>query len=116
MIPETLRLIMKGWLENQSQLTLVGEMRSLAVALRCQIGLISDESIGLVTVDGGKLVIDISESGVEFRYSEPREFPVIGKKFGLTAEQQFASGVTIFFPAETVDEEEECLHLSELIE
>lgn len=117
--PEEARLIMKGWLQNQSQLSLVGEVGSLAVAVRCHIGLISDELIGLVTTDGGKVTIDVSAPGVEFRYSQLREFPAIGEKVALTPEQQFAEGLTFFLPRPVVDgddEDSDVLHLSELIE
>lgn len=120
MIPESIRLVMKSWLENQAQLTLVGQLQSLAVALRCRVGYISNEIVGLVTEDGGKLAIDVSEPEVEFRYSEPREFPAIAEKLGLSIEQQFASGLTIYFPRSFFVEGEETedlemLHLSELI-
>ena len=115
--PEEARLIMKGWLENQSQLTLVGQVGALAVALRCRVGFISNEIVGLVTEDGGKVSIDVSASGVEFRYSQAREFPAIRKRFELTPEQQFAEGMTFFIPRpDAFDEEEDVLHLSELIE
>ena len=42
MIPEDVRLVMNGWLDNQSQLALVGNLFGFAVTLRCRVRLVED--------------------------------------------------------------------------
>jgi len=54
--------------------------------------------------DGGRIAIDISEPGVDFRYSQMREFPEFAKKWNLTAAQAFASSLMVVFPPREVSD------------
>ncbi len=98
MTPEEVRLVMNGWLENQSQLVLVGQLLGVAVALRCRVELLSAGNVGLSTSDGGRIVVDFSDPELVFKYSEAREFPEIVEGWGLTAEQCLASSLMFLFP------------------
>lgn len=115
MTPEEVRLIMNGWLENHSQLALVGQLWGFAVALRCRVGAVSDEAVILLTSDGGQIVVGVSEEGTEFKYSEIREFPELAAKFGLTDAQRFSSSLTMLFPPRDVAADPECLSFIELV-
>lgn len=114
MTPEEVRLIMNGWLENQSQLALVGQLWGFALAVRCRIEVLTDDAVGLATSDGGRIVVDISEPGTEFKYAEGREFPKLAERFGLTGEHLFAQSITMLFPSRSEDEAPESLHFAEL--
>jgi hypothetical protein len=99
MTPDEARLVINGWLENQSQLVLIAELWGFALTLRCRVGLLSEDGkVGLVTSDGGRIVVDLSEPGAEFKYAEPREFPDTAASLGLSAAQRIASSVTLVFP------------------
>jgi len=50
---EEVRLLMNGWLDNHSQLGVVGQLWGFGFALRCRVAFVSDSAIGLVTSDGG---------------------------------------------------------------
>jgi hypothetical protein len=116
MTPEEVRLVMNGWLENQSQVALVGQLWGFALAVRCRIEVVTDESVGLTTSDGGRIVVDISEPGTAFKYAERRELPKLAERFGLTGEQLFAPSITMLFPSRSEeDEPSESLHFAELI-
>lgn len=121
MTSEEARLVMKGWDEDRCQLALVGQLWGVGLALRCRVAFVTEETLGLHTSDGGRIAISICEPGTEFRYSQPREFPTMVEKLGLTPEQQSASGLTISFASRLVlDEDEETpepesLHLTELV-
>lgn len=98
MIPEDVRLVMNGWLENQSQLALVGNLFGLAVALRCRVGFIDAAKVELETSDGGRIAVDLSGPGLDFKYAEPREFPEMDVSSEITAGQQFSSMIAVLFP------------------
>jgi hypothetical protein len=116
MTPEEVRLVMNGWLENQSQLALVGQLWGFALALRCRVGFVSDETVGLITSDGGKVVVGLSEEGTKFKYSEMREFSELARKLDLTPEQRFASSLMLMFPPRDVGADLETLYFAELID
>lgn len=125
MIPEDVRLVMNGWLDNQSQLALVGNLFGFAVTLRCRVRLVEDTRVELVTSDGGRIAVVLSDPGIDFKYAEPREFPEIGASSEMTAGQQFSSIIAVRFPrriladlpADTVDvSEAESFMFMELID
>ena len=89
---------MNGWLESQSQLALVGNLFGLAVTLRCRVGLVEDARVELVTSDGGRIAVVLSDPGINFKYAEPREFPEMGASSEMTAGQQFSSIIGVLFP------------------
>jgi hypothetical protein len=114
MTPEEVRLILNGWRDSHSQLALTGQLWGFAFALRCRVDFVTDETVGLSTSDNGHIVVVISEEGTDFRYAELREFPELAEKFGLTAEQQFASSLTMLFPPRSEGDDPESLHFAEL--
>jgi hypothetical protein len=119
MTPDEVRLVINGWLENQSQLVLIAQLWGISVALRCRVGFLNDEwTLGLLTSDAGRIGIDLSEPGTEFKYAEPREFPELAASSGLSAAQRVASSVTLFFPPRESSEGEdrECVSIIELID
>ena len=107
MTPEGVRLVMNGWLENQSQLVLVGQLFGFAFALPCRVEALTGPGVQLSTKDGGRIAVGLWESGVEFRYAEPREFPAIEASSGLTAAQKIASSVSVLFPSRGLDSQDD---------
>ena len=117
MTPDEARLITKGWLQSQSKIALVGAFPGVAFSLRGQISVVSDTVVGLGTSDGNRFVVDFAYPGLEFRYSQMREFPVLSERFPLTPEQLVASGLTVFFPPRDESEDDSGdLHFAELVE
>jgi hypothetical protein len=98
MTKDEARLIMNGWLERQSHLTLIGTMLGFRVAVRCQVNTVTESGVLLLTADGGRLAVDLSIKETEFRYSEPREFTGPQVALGPAASKKIASSVTILFP------------------
>jgi len=117
---EEVRLLMNGWLDNHSQLGVVGQLWGFGFALRCRVAFVSDSAIGLVTSDGGKIEVDVSESGTEFKYSQPRELSEFASKHGLTDEQKLASSLMVLFPPreaeELTEKNAECISFLEIVE
>lgn len=116
MTPEEVRLILNGWLQNQSQLALVGQLWGFCLAVRCRVEFVTDDAVGLATADGGRIVVALSEPGTDFRYAERREFPELAEKFGVTEEHLSAPSLTMLFPSRSEDDDAESLHFSELID
>ncbi|HEY2858760.1 MAG TPA: hypothetical protein VGJ21_10120 [Terracidiphilus sp.] len=119
MTPDEVRLVINGWLENQSQLVLVAQLWGFSVALRCRVAFLNAEwTVGLLTSDAGRIGVELSEPGTEFKYAEPREFPELVASSGLSAAQRVASSITILFPPrESSDgEDREVVSLIELID
>ena len=114
MTPEEARLVLSGWLDSHSQIALVGQLWGFVLALRCRVDFVSDESVGLVTADGGRIVVALSEPGTDFRYAALREFTELVDKFGLSEEQQSASSLTMLFPSRSEGDDPESLHFLEL--
>ena len=114
---------MIGWLENQSQFAFVFQLFGANASLRCKISTLSETGAELSTNDGGRLSIDLVDSGMVFQYAEPREFPEI-EASGITVAQAFASSLAAVLPlrprldgsTETKALEAESWHLAELIE
>lgn len=117
MTSEEVRLVMNGWLENQSQLALVGQLSGLGMALHCRVGALTEFGIELTTSDGGRLAVSLWETGAEFKYAEPREFPALEASCELTAAQRIASSVSALFPVVegSDDSERECISFIELV-
>jgi hypothetical protein len=118
---EEVRLLLNGWLENNAQLGVVGQLWGFGFALlRCRVTFVSDSTIGLVTIDGGKIEVDISEPGTEFKYAQPRELPEFASKHGLTDEQKLASSLMVLFPpreaGELTEGNAESISFRELVE
>jgi hypothetical protein len=116
-------LILNGWLENQSQLTLVGSLFGFRVAVRCQVKEVTDSAVLLLTADGGRLAVDLSIKKTVFRYSDPRELPEIESSSGRPYAKKISSSVTILFPSralldapDDIDLEAESLSVIEMIE
>jgi hypothetical protein len=116
MTPEDVRLILNGWRENDSQLVLTGQLWGFALALRCRIEIVTDETVGLSTLDRGRIIVSICEEGTDFKYGEPREFPGLAERLNLTTEQRLASSLTMLFPSRSEEDDPESLCLIELIE
>ena len=116
---EEVRLLMNGWLDQQSQLRVVGQLWGVNFVLLCRIAFVSDSAIGLATSDGG-ITVDISEPGTEFKYAQPREFSEFASKHGLTDEQKLASSLIVLFPSreleELTGEDAECISFCEIVE
>jgi hypothetical protein len=60
-----------------------------------QGGELTEEHVKLLTGDGGRLVIDLSDPLLAFRFGEPREFI---DSSDWTVEQLHASSLIITFP------------------
>jgi len=60
MTPEEVRLILKGWHDNDSQLILVGSFSAVTCLLRCRISK-ADEGRVSLTTEGGMLTFDFSD-------------------------------------------------------
>lgn len=73
----------------------------------------TEETVGLSTSDGGRLVVSISEEGTDFKYAVLREFPELADTFRLSEEQQSASSLTMLFPSRSEGDDPESLHFSE---
>ena|SRR5450631_596475 len=112
MTSDEARLLMNGWLENQSQLVLIGQLSGIAAALRCRVDALTELGVELSTSDGRKVAVALWQTGAEFKYAEPREFPAIEASSGITAAQRFASSVTALFPGERDSGNSEPDHLS----
>lgn len=112
-------LLMSGWAEKETRLVTVGRLWGLGFALPgCRVASASGSLVSLVTGDGGRIEVDISEPEIEYRYSEPRELPEFALKHELTEEQQLASSLMVLFPprsaGEFTEECAECISFSEL--
>lgn len=116
MTPEEVRLMINGWLENQSQLVLIANVSRFAVAVRCRVTRSSDFWVELSTVDNGKLAVGLFDPAAIFKYTEPREFSDLSTKLGLSAAQRFASSVTAMLPSEDESLESESIMLMELVD
>jgi hypothetical protein len=106
MSPEEVRLLMKGWLESQSKLMVVGQLWGCAFVVHCRVAVVSESTVGLET-DGGKIMVNISKPGTGFKYAQPREFPDLATKKRLTDEQKLSSSLMILFPPREGEEETE---------
>lgn len=115
MTPQDVHLILNGWRESRSQLTLLGELWGFALALPCRVELVTDQFVELSTPDQGLIVVSISEEGTEFKYAELRERAELADKFGLSAEQRSASSLTMLFPSRSEGDEPESLSFVERI-
>jgi len=98
MTPEEVRLVIRGWHQNQTQLALTADIFRVAIQLRCRVTAVSDTWIELSTADKGRLAFDFSDPETIFRYTEPREFAELSAKLGLSPAQRIASSVTALFP------------------
>jgi hypothetical protein len=116
---DEVNLLVNDWLENHSQLAVVGQLSGRSFVLeRCRVVFVAVSSIELVTGDGEKIRIDTSEPGIEFKYAQPREFSEFASKHGLTEEQKLASSLIMFFPpredGELTEENADCISLREI--
>jgi hypothetical protein len=104
MMTDDVRLVLSGWLEKGTPLSLVGEFLNLGVALKCKVAVLIDDQLGLSTEDGGRIQVNLSDSELISRYSEPRELPKFVAAHDLTAAQQCASAVHFLFPSRAGDD------------
>jgi hypothetical protein len=116
MTPEEVRLVIRGWHDNQTQLALTANVFRFAVALRCRVTAVSDSWIELSTADNGRLAVDFSDPETIFRYTEPREFAELSARLGLSPAQRLASSLTALFPSEGDSSPVESVMLMELVD
>jgi hypothetical protein len=98
MSPEEVHLILKGWLDDDSQLTIIGSLVSVTCWFRCRLTRLGETRVALSTDDGGVLTFDLGDPETVIQYSELREFPDVIAMLGLGDEYRFAPCMIFQFP------------------
>jgi hypothetical protein len=111
---EDARLVMNGWLSKKSALVICSSFYGFQAMVRCRVSALSDKSVELSTVDGGRFVVHL-DAAKFFKYFEIREFlPALGLP-DLTEEELLSQALGVGLPLRALKDHPEVPPISESV-